>query len=59
MMHQPLFMPESNSIEQVFAHTQTSGQQMVVLVDKHGGASGIITLEDVVEEVFGEVADET
>lgn len=54
-----LFMPETLKISKIMIKMQKSRQQMVVVVDEYGGASGIITFEDILEEVVGEIRDET
>jgi CBS domain containing-hemolysin-like protein len=52
-----LFVPESVSLEQLLTEFRRRRRQMAVVVDEHGGTSGIVTLADVVAEVVGEVAE--
>ncbi len=54
-----LFIPETLKISNIMIKMQKSRQQMVVVVDEYGGASGIITFEDILEEIVGEIRDET
>ncbi|HEC24839.1 MAG TPA: HlyC/CorC family transporter [bacterium] len=54
-----LFIPETSKISEIMIKMQKSRQQMVVIVDEYGGASGIITFEDILEEIMGEIRDET
>ncbi len=54
-----LFIPETLKISNIMVKMQKSRQQMVVVVDEYGGASGIITFEDILEEIVGEIRDET
>jgi putative hemolysin len=51
-------VPETLDVALLLARMQQSGTQMVVVVDEYGGTAGIVTLEDVVEEIVGEVRDE-
>lgn len=53
-----LFVPESMSAERLLLTFQESHQHLAVVVDEYGGASGIVTLEDVIEELVGELQDE-
>ena len=54
-----LLIPETLKISNIMLKMQKSRQQMVVVVDEYGGASGIITFEDILEEIVGEIRDET
>lgn len=51
-------VPETMNLAALLVELRELGAQMVVVVDEYGGTSGIVTLEDVVEEIVGEVADE-
>jgi CBS domain containing-hemolysin-like protein len=55
---EPLFVPESLAIEKLLADFQKKRVHMGIVIDEHGGTSGIVTLEDVVEELTGEIQDE-
>ncbi|MBI3181240.1 MAG: HlyC/CorC family transporter [Myxococcales bacterium] len=52
-----LFVPENVTLEQLLAEFRRRKKQMAVVVDEHGGTSGIVTIADVVAEVVGEVAE--
>jgi CBS domain containing-hemolysin-like protein len=54
----PLFTPEAASADQLLSQFQLSRIHMAIVVDEYGGTSGIATLEDVVEELTGEIQDE-
>lgn len=51
-------VPETMRLAELLVELRDQGQQMAVVVDEYGGTSGIVTLEDVVEEIVGDVADE-
>lgn len=53
-----LLLPESISVSDLWEQMRLSKQHLVVLFDEYGGVSGLVTLEDVLEEVFGELQDE-
>ncbi|MGI6611239.1 MAG: hemolysin family protein [Limnochordia bacterium] len=55
---EPLIIPETLPLNQVQQRFQLSGTQMAVVLDEYGAFSGIVTFEDLVEEVFGEFRDE-
>ncbi|HJQ97122.1 MAG TPA: hemolysin family protein [Candidatus Polarisedimenticolaceae bacterium] len=54
----PLYFPESASIQQVLARFQKQRVHLGIVVDEYGGTAGLVTLEDVLEELIGEIQDE-
>ena len=58
LMSDRLVVPETIRLDPLLRELREGGFQMAVVVDEYGGTSGIVTLEDVVEEIVGEVADE-
>lgn len=52
------FVPESKKIDTLLEEFKTNHSHMAVVVDEFGGTAGIVTLEDVIEEIFGEINDE-
>ena len=58
-MHDALFVPETKDLFPLLSEMQTNRQQMAVVVDEYGGTDGLITIEDIVEEIVGEIVDET
>jgi putative hemolysin len=57
-MRPPAFVPETKPILDLLQEMRVSHNHMVIVVDEHGGTAGIVTIEDIVEEVIGEIADE-
>jgi CBS domain containing-hemolysin-like protein len=55
---EPLYVPESLDLDGVLDALRASNADMAVVVDEYGGTDGIITVEDLVEELVGEIADE-
>lgn len=53
-----LRVPESSPLEQLLTGLQVEGRGMAVVIDEYGGTAGIITIEDLLEEIFGEIEDE-
>jgi putative hemolysin len=51
-------VPESKNIDDLFRDLQNSKQHIAILIDEYGGFSGIVTMEDLVEEIMGDIADE-
>ena len=54
----PLRVPETIRVDQLLEILRSGGYQLAIVVDEYGGTAGIVTLEDLVEEIIGEVADE-
>ncbi len=59
IMKKPYFIPESKKLDSLLQDFKQKKNHIAVVVDEHGGVSGITTLEDVVEEIIGEIIDET
>ena len=57
-MRHAVYVPDTKDIFPLLSEMQSSHDQMVIVVDEYGGTAGIITIEDIVEEVVGEIADE-
>ncbi len=58
MLHAPLFVPATARLGTVLAQMQAARQHLAFVVDEHGGVEGIVTLEDLLEEIVGEINDE-
>ena len=58
LMTPVLAVPESRDLDDVLDDLRTGAGQLAVVIDEHGGTAGIITLEDVLEEIVGEIDDE-
>ena len=58
-MEGPYFVPESMTVWKLLQEFQVRNKHMAVVVNEYGGCAGVVTLEDVVEEVVGEIYDET
>ena len=52
------FIPETKNIDSLLVELQKSKQQIAILIDEYGGFSGIVTMEDIIEEVVGNIDDE-
>ena len=57
-MKEPFFVPETKKTNDLLLEMQKKGEQMAIVVDEYGGAVGIITVEDLLEEIVGEIQDE-
>ena len=54
----PFFVPESKHVSELFADLQKSRNHLALVVDEYGSVSGLVTLEDLLEEIVGEIQDE-
>jgi CBS domain containing-hemolysin-like protein len=59
IMKKPYFVPENKKLDSLLKQFKRRKQHIAIVVDEHGGISGLITLEDVLEEIVGEIRDET
>ncbi len=58
LLRKPLYIPENKKLDDLLTEFKTKKIHMAIVVDEYGGTSGLITLEDVIEEIFGELSDE-
>jgi CBS domain containing-hemolysin-like protein len=52
------FVPEAKKVDELLAEMQSRSMHMAIVVDEYGGVAGVVTLEDIVEEIIGEIRDE-
>ena len=57
-MWEPFFVPETKMIDELLNDFQERKVQMAIVIDEYGGTEGIVTMEDVIEEIVGEIQDE-
>ncbi|MBQ6495570.1 MAG: HlyC/CorC family transporter [Firmicutes bacterium] len=58
ILRKPYFVPETKNIDSLFFELQKTKQQIAILIDEYGGFCGIVTMEDIIEEVMGDIDDE-
>ena len=58
LLRPPYFVPETKKINDLLKEFQMKKMHMAVVIDEYGGTSGIVTLEDILEEIVGEIGDE-
>jgi CBS domain containing-hemolysin-like protein len=58
LMREPLFVPESMGVIELLARMRVQRTHLAIVVDEFGGTEGLVTIEDVVEEIVGEIEDE-
>jgi CBS domain containing-hemolysin-like protein len=59
IMSEPYFVPENKKLDNLLQQFKKRKQHIAIIVDEHGGVCGLITLEDALEEIVGEIIDET
>ena len=58
ILRKPYFVPETKNIDALLFELQKMKQQIAILIDEYGGFSGIVTMEDIIEQVVGDIDDE-
>ena len=58
ILRKAYFVPETKNIDSLFFELQKMKQQIAILIDEYGGFSGIVTMEDIIEQVMGNIEDE-
>ena len=59
ILQEPLFVPETIFVDDLLKELRNSQRQMAILLDEYGGMAGLVTLEDLLEEIVGDIDDET
>lgn len=58
ILRKAYFVPDTKNIDSLFVELQKSKQQIAILIDEYGGFSGIVTVEDIIEQIMGNIDDE-
>ena len=58
ILRQPKFVPETRNIDSLFHSMQSTKTQMVIIIDEYGQTAGLVTMEDILEEIVGNIMDE-
>lgn len=58
IMRKPLFVPETKNIDELFKELKSKRIHIAIVVDEYGGTSGLVTIEDLIEEIVGDIQDE-
>ncbi len=57
-LHKPVFVPETKNVGDLLEEFKLESNHFAVIIDEYGGTSGIVTMEDIIEEIVGEIRDE-
>lgn len=58
LLREPLFVPENKMLDDLLKSFQVKKNHLAIVVDEYGGTSGVVTLEDIIEEIVGDISDE-
>ncbi len=58
ILREPTFVPETKTIRELLTQLLAAKVHIAIIIDEYGGTSGLVTMEDIVEEIFGEIQDE-
>ncbi|MGE5594885.1 MAG: hemolysin family protein, partial [Hyphomicrobiales bacterium] len=58
LLREPVFIPESKRLDQLLTEMRATRTHMAIVVDEYGGTAGLVTIEDLLEEIVGEIEDE-
>jgi magnesium and cobalt transporter len=58
LLHRPPYIPESKNIRDLLEELRAEKRHISVIIDEYGGTSGLVTIEDILEEIVGEIQDE-
>lgn len=58
MLHKPLFIPETMPLDELLVEFKKKRQHLAIVIDEYGGIAGIVTMEDILEEIVGDINDE-
>src|SRR5690606_35832388 len=58
LIRDPFFVPEKKKLDDLMAEFQHKKVHLAVVVDEYGGTSGLVSLEDIIEEIVGDISDE-
>ena len=58
LMRAPYFIPESKNLEQLLQEFKRKRVHLAIVIDEYGGTSGLITIEDLLEQIVGDIQDE-
>uniref|UniRef100_UPI00404A56A7 gliding motility-associated protein GldE n=1 Tax=Flavobacterium sp. TaxID=239 RepID=UPI00404A56A7 len=58
LLRKPLFVPENKKLDNLLKDFQTMKNHLAIVVDEYGGTSGLVSLEDIIEEIVGDISDE-